>query len=378
MDDIKKNLDSDGLSIEEQIEVTEAVLDGLETVEAIPVEGESNELKEQYDELLRKYTGDHRKTLFEFCFNNNICYSIETFKKLTKEMSDEVLLKMPQIYLEAINSDEHLKDVSFFSQIKQKNFEKVYSVDYAISFLSEDDKKNRQIVIDIFSYDPFKEDSIEDQPQLYRDLAGMSNEGMRKDIAKQKAALSIVRSYSNIEKYQKKVRELTNEGSLDEDAQKQLESYMKVISNIQASVNQTAEKNNFTVKGIGSSGKGMLSDVMGEITEKGIDEGVTNFYDIATSKSIEEVANISFKAQLNQINLSKTDYSDILAEQCKIVKESQAKAAGAMEALRIAKEKIVKQELLDELAMDYKKKGISEREIREFISREYKLFDGEE
>lgn len=378
MDDIKKNLDSDGLSIEEQIEVTEAVLDGLETVEAIPVEGESNELKEQYDELLRKYTGDHRKTLFEFCFNNNICYSIETFKKLTKEMSDEVLLKMPQIYLEAINSDEHLKDVSFFSQIKQKNFEKVYSVDYAISFLSEDDKKNRQIVIDIFSYDPFKEDSIEDQPQLYRDLAGMSNEGMRKDIAKQKAALSIVRSYSNIEKYQKKVRELTNEGSLDEDAQKQLESYMKVISNIQASVNQTAEKNNFTVKGIGSSGKGMLSDVMGEIAEKGIDEGVTNFYDIATSKSIEEVANISFKAQLNQINLSKTDYSDILAEQCKIVKESQAKAAGAMEALRIAKEKIVKQELLDELAMDYKKKGISEREIREFISREYKLFDGEE
>lgn len=378
MDDIKKNLDSDGLSIEEQIEATEAVLDGLETVEAIPVEGESNELKEQYDELLRKYTGDHRKTLFEFCFNNNICYSIETFKKLTKEMSDEVLLKMPQIYLEAINSDEHLKDVSFFSQIKQKNFEKVYSVDYAISFLSEDDKKNRQIVIDIFSYDPFKEDSIEDQPQLYRDLAGMSNEGMRKDIAKQKAALSIVRSYSNIEKYQKKVRELTNEGSLDEDAQKQLESYMKVISNIQASVNQTAEKNNFTVKGIGSSGKGMLSDVMGEITEKGIDEGVTNFYDIATSKSIEEVANISFKAQLNQINLSKTDYSDILAEQCKIVKESQAKAAGAMEALRIAKEKIVKQELLDELAMDYKKKGISEREIREFISREYKLFDGEE
>lgn len=346
--------------------------------ESCAVVDEDTSLKEEYDELLRHYDGDHHKALFEFCFKHNICYCAEVYKEISKSAEDEVLLKMPFVYMVAVNSRENLKGVTFFSQIKQKNFEQLYSVDYGLSFLSEDDKKNRQIVIDIFSYDPFKDDAQEDRSQLYRDLAGMSNEGMRKDIAKQKAALSIVRSYSNIEKYQQKVRELTCSGDLDDSAQKQLESYMKVISNIQASVNQTAEKNNFTVKGIGTSGKGMLSDVMSEISEKGIDEGVTNFYDIATSKSIEEVANISFRAQLNQINLSKTDYSDILSEQCKMVKESQAKASSAMEALRLAKEKIVKQELLDELAMDYKKKGISEKEIEEFISREYKLYDGEE
>ena len=43
---------------------------------------------------------------------------------------------------------------------------------------------------------------------------------------------------------------------------------------------------------------------------------------------------------------------------------------------RLAKEKIVKQELLDELAYDYKKKGLSEEEIEEFIRREYHLQDG--
>ncbi len=332
----------------------------------------------EYGELVSKYVGDHKKALFEFCFKHNFCYCVEVYDNLIKSTEDDAPVNMPGVYVEAVKTNDNLKDVTFFSQIKQKNFEKLYSLEYSLFDLSEDDKKNRQIVIDVFSYDPFRDDPQEDRPQLYRDLAGMSNEGMRKDIAKQKAALSIVRSYSNIEKYQKKVRELAVEETLDDNAQKQMESYMKVISNIQASVNQTAEKNNFTVKGIGSSGKGMLCDVMGEISEKGIDEGVTNFYDIATSKSIEEVANISFRAQLNQINLSKTDYSDILSEQCKIVKESQAKATEAMEALRLAKEKIVKQELLEELAIDYKKKGISEKEIQEFISREYKLYDGED
>lgn len=363
------------LTVEEQV----AVLQSINEIEQSETAAEPEDPeKKEYDEILARNGGDHKKALFEYCFNNNICYCAEIYKSVTKNMDDGTILNMPHPYIEAIKADDNLSNVTFFSQIRQKNFEELYSNEYSLFSLSEDDKKNRQIVIDIFSYDPFKDDAQEDRPQLYRDLAGMSNEGMRKDIAKQKAALSIVRSYSNIEKYQKKVRELAVGGEMDENSQKQMESYMKVISNIQASVNQTAEKNNFTVKGIGSAGKGMLSDVMSEISEKGIDEGVTNFYDIATSKSIEEVANISFKAQLNQINLSKTDYSDILTEQCKIVKESQAKAASAMEALRLAKEKIAKQELLDELAIDYKKKGISEKEIKEFISREYKLYDGEE
>ena len=66
----------------------------------------------------------------------------------------------------------------------------------------------------------------------------------------------------------------------------------------------------------------MLSDVMNRVNDYGIDEGVVNFYDIATSRAIEEVANISFKAQLNQVGLSKTDYADILSQQSKIVREA--------------------------------------------------------
>ena len=234
------------------------------------------------------------------------------------------------------------------------------------------------MVVDILGTDPFAEDDPLDRPQLYRDAATILNDSMRKDLTKSRAALSIIRGYQNINKYQQKINEITKLETIDEDAQKQLDQYIKIQKTMQDSINQTAEKNNFTVKGIGSNGKGMLSDVMNQIEQKGIDEGITNFYDIETSRSIEEVANISFKAQLNQVSLSKTDYADIMSEQCILVRKAQRQAKDALEALRLAKEKITKQQLLQELELDYRKKGISEEEIEEFVGREYNLFDGKE
>lgn len=350
--------------IEEQVEKTE---------ESNPI---IQEQKEYFLMLLKHYKGDYKKSLFEFCYKYNIFYDSDTFYLLTKGGEDTVFQSFPKIYIDTINSDFRFKDLDFFSQLKMENFEIIYKEQKQLLGLDEDAKTNRIAILDIFAYDPFANDPIEDRPQLYRDLAGMANDSMRKDIAKQKAALNIVRSYKNIELYERKITELTNSGQVDEKAQEKLDSYMSIIAKIQDSVNKTAEKNNFTVKGIGSSGKGMLSEVMNTIEEKGIDEGITNFYDISTSRSIEEVADISFKAQLNQINLSKTDYADILSNQCELVREAQKKAKDAIEALRLAKEKITKQELLEELEYEYKRKNISEEDIKELINREFHLFDG--
>ena len=337
---------------------------------------EKTEERKEFESLLTKNGDDYRKAIFEYCFIHNIPYSERIFKRLN--VSDAAKEKFPEVYVDTVKEDHRCKDLTFFSQLKIDNFEKIYNeMEYAGS-LSEDDRKNRQIVIEVFSYDPFVNEPEIDRPQLYRDLAGLSSEAMRKDVAKQKAAISIVRSYGNIEKYQRRVAELTASGQLDEDTQKAMDQYLTLISKIQTNINQTAEKNNFTVKGIGSNGRGMLSDVLEQIDVRGIDEGVTNYYDIATSKSIEEIANISMKAQLNQVSLSKTDYVDIVNDQCKMVIEAQRKAKDACEALRLAKCKIVKQELLDELEEDYRRRGISEEEIKEFIGREYKLYSGDD
>ena len=359
-----EKIEREGSTSSEEIEVIEVPFE--EVVER--VESENRAL---YEQLLEKNDGSPKKAIFEFCFLKNIGYIGKIVNRLLKTPGP---VDMPNAYLKE-KGESKFADTTFFEQIRQENFEKIYSEDYAISILDEEDKKNRLQVIEILGYDPFADDKPEDQPQLYRDMTGMITESMRKDVAKARAALSIVRTYSNIDKYQKRINEITRSGAIDEETQKQLDQYIKIQKTMQDSINATAEKNNFTVKGIGTSGRGMLSDVMNQVNDYGIDEGIVNFYDIATSKSIEEVANISFKAQLNQVNLSKTDYADILAEQARIVKECQSKAKDALEALRLTKEKIVKQELLDELAEDYRKKGIKEDEIQEFINREFKMYE---
>jgi len=45
----------------------------------------------------------------------------------------------------------------------------------------------------------------------------MLTENMRKDVAKAKAALSIVRSYNNLEKYQKKINDIMKTGEVTEE-----------------------------------------------------------------------------------------------------------------------------------------------------------------
>ena len=334
--------------------------------------------------LLVECNGSSEDALFKYCFLHNICYSrvlarralIRAVESATDEDgADAPQVDIPEIYQNEVAADVGFAGRDFFSQLKRENFERIYEEQQEIGGLDEETAKNRMSVIEILAYDPFADDAKEDRPQLYRDMAAMLTEGMRKDVAKAKAALSIVRGYSNLEKYQRKINELMQVAAIDDASQKTLDQLIKVQKTLQDSINQTAERNNFTVKGIGTSGQGMLSDVMNRISDYGIDEGVVNFYDIATSRAIEEVANLSFKAQLNQVNLSKTDYADILSQQAQMVKEAQARARDALEGLRLAKEKIKKQRLLDELAKDYRKKGISEKEIEAFINREYRLYD---
>ena len=329
----------------------------------------------EYKKLLGAFGEESLRKIFKYCFENNLHFSNKAVRMVligcSEEDTDEQLCEK---YKAAVEADEKITDKTFFGQLRLENFEKIYAEDYAVSLLDEEDKKNRMQVIDILGYDPFKDDTLQDQPQLYRDLAGMLTENMRKDVAKAKAALTIVRGYSNLEKYQRKINDIMKSGKTDDDTQKTLDQLIKIQKTLTDSINSTSEKHSFIVKGLGNGGQGMLSDVMERVSTFGIDEGVTNFYDIATSKAIEELANISFRAQLNQVNLSKTDYADIIAQQAQIVKEAQDKTRKAVEALRIAKEKLKKQELIEELALEYRKKGIKENELQDFINREYKMY----
>ena len=222
------NLDEEDIEeIPEDVVVTEEENDSPE--DDTPVEP-LVEIKRRYKKLLQSYNGNVEDAIFQTCYENNIFYD-ETLlrKKFLKTRDDEILMKMPEVYIWEIQSDPKYEGLTFFSQLKRPNFEKIYSEDLSLLNLSEDDKKNRQQIINILGYDPFKNDPAEERPQLYRDLSGMLTDSMRKDIPKQKAAVEIVRNYANITRYQKRVTELMTSGQLDADTQEELDNLLSFM-----------------------------------------------------------------------------------------------------------------------------------------------------
>ena len=357
------------LTNEEMVEMAEV----YESTVADKPESESDE----YLKLVQKYGGDHQHAIFEYCFRKNIPFSEENFYLVTKGGNDEAFAKLPQIYVDTVRADIRFNDITFFDQLKMENFEHIYSEEFAVAGLPEESRKDREQIIKIIGYDPFEEHPIEDKPQLYRDLTGMLTDSMRKDIPRSKAAVEVVTGYNNIRKYQNNVNRIINSGQLDDDTQKQLDKQLEMIAKMTASVLAISEKNGFSnSRALGSNGKGMLSDVMNTIDEHMYDPGITNYFDIATSESIKQISDISVKSMLNQVKLTGQEYVDILAEQNKMVHEAQSNMRALKEALRIAKSLITKDKLIEQLKVEYRKKGISEEDIDEFINREYDMWDG--
>ncbi len=363
--------------------MTEEMLTDAEVVEVAEAIEEANDQpdntksEDEYLLLVQKYSGDHKHAIFEYCFKHNIAFAEDIFALVTKGGGDEAYAKLPKIYVDTVKADIRFNGITFFDQIKMENFEQIYSEELVVAGLPEESRKDREQIIKIIGYDPFDQHPIDDKPQLYRDLTGMLTDSMRKDIPRAKAAVEVVTGYNNIRKYQNNVNRIINSGQLDDDTQKQLDKQLEMIAKMTTSVLAISEKNGFSnSRALGSNGKGMLSDVMNTIDEHMYDPGITNYYDIATSKSIEQISDISVKSMLNQIKLTGQDYVDILVEQNKIVHEAQSKVREMKEALRIAKSLITKDKLIEQLRKQYQQKGIAEEDIDEFINREYDLWDG--
>lgn len=314
--------------------------------------------------------------MFEVCFKFNMFYDWRLLSTiLVKERSSKLTSSVILKYVTALKDDSKYSKKDFFWQLNRMNFERLGEENLDLLSLNEEDLKNRQQVISILGYDPFKDEAIGNKSVLYHDLSGLLDESCRKDISRQKAAIIIAKNYLRINQYLKKENEYSDEDVSEENVKK-IAFYQEQRVKLQDSTNKLAKENGFSgVKALGQNGRGTLSDVMSQVENKNFDAGITNFYDQATSKSIAEIARISFKAEMNQLKFSDVDYADILAQQADIVHKSQAKAREALEALRIAKEKIKKQELLEEYRKTLKRKGIDEKDIEDFVLQEYDLWE---
>lgn len=332
-----------------------------------------------FSSLLFKYNGDLRKALFEWCFSNNIIYDDAVITDLIEKTSTAMTPKIADTYLGIINSDEFKKDKTFFSQIKLDNFVELSSDNLIESGLTEAGKAERSKIMQIIGYDPFRKNPEEDRPALYHDLAGMLTETMHNDIPKQKAAIMLVQNYANLDKYNKRLRGLTQQEADGHDVDpKEVKDVSSVITQLQSSINQTAKENSFTgAKTIGE-GRGTISSIMDKIDSDSIDLGKTNAFDIKTAAAMQQVADLSFAAMAKQLNLQDSDYAAMVAEQAKTIKDQTKMLEESREELRLARAEITKQSLLDEFGEMCKRKGLSDQDIDDYINEKLILHGGED
>lgn len=311
------------------------------------------------------------KALFQFCATLDLYYDPDVIQDIT-------VVDMPSFVAKYYDKISHGKTSVIYgfadsrAIITPSNNQSKSNDDE--NGLSEEDKKNRMDILSNFHYDPFENEPLQERKKLYRNLCTMSDPAMSNDLVKQRAAIEIVRTFSRIDRWTDAINELSS------DPQTMLQNNRDIKTLIDAKAKETDMITKFskdhgfaeryaTAK---SKGAGTLTATIRDMEEFDYDDGKVNFFDIKTSESISQAAEISTVAIFKQLNLSEADYVDMLKRQKEKLEELYKENDRLKEENRLIYKQITKQELLEELSEELKKKGMDKDEINNVIMSEIK------
>ena len=214
------------------------------------------------------------------------------------------------------------------------------------------DISNYRMVVKMVGYDPFDWETDENRKILYSNLLGMLDEGMEQDEVKLQAAIQIVISYLRVGELNKQQRQKERDGASAVE--------LKAISDLKAkemnAITQFAKDNGFSERYsiAKSKGENSFTGIMNKMDETKFEDALVNKYDIATSSTIQQAADASFKAIMSQLSLGEAEVWQTCAEQLKTIDELRRENMTLTENLRTTKY---------ELAKKKKKKEAMERNV---------------
>ena len=199
-------------------------------------------------------------------------------------------------------------------------------------------KQNKHDVIKVLGYDPFQYDCEEDKPLLYSKLCGYFDE-TNDDEFLIASAVEVVKLQNQTEKINNAIAKYQS----DTKSMVQNAAAIKTLMNIKKDASGTAlalaKDNGFSQNFNKKKSKGSTtwSGRVKELKEMGLREQEINAFDVGTAAGMQQVANASMRAILDEIVLDDTDYTEIIATQRDELVKTQNKCAAAMEEARILK-----------------------------------------
>ena len=185
-------------------------------------------------------------------------------------------------------------------------------------------EKNRKDVIRLLGYDPFEGEKLEDQPLLYSQLIGFLDTGGdgNDDMMRTSSAITIVRGFSQQAKIDDKIAKAMANTSVNAS---ELKILLDSKKNLSATISQLAEQSCLSLKHNKNASKGenTWTGKIKKLKELNLREAEVNGFDIGTCRGMQQVLEMSDASIMRQLSLDESEWSDMVAEQRKMLVAAQ-------------------------------------------------------
>ena len=199
--------------------------------------------------------------------------------------------------------------------------------------------KNKEDVVRLVSYDPFEKEDIADQPFLYSQLLGLldSSEDANEDMMRTSSAISIVRGFLQQAKIDDTVSKLMCDISKIESNSATIKSLQESKAKITSVITSLAQDSCISLKHNKNAKKGenTWTGKIKKIKELNLREGEVNGFDMETCKAMRQVMDLSNASIMKTLNLDESEWSDMVAEQRKMIGDLQYQLDKYIEISRI-------------------------------------------
>ena len=203
--------------------------------------------------------------------------------------------------------------------------------------VNEEYKTNRRDVIRLTGYDPFANYPIEeDKPMLYAQVVSFIDEETKNDGMKMNAVIQIVKSFNQISKINDAIDELSSDTMKLNNNNGTIKQLADTVSKLLSGANALAKDNGISVNFNNNKSKGQntLTGKMKELDLIGFRDAKINMYDIDYCRGMQQVANISCKAQVDQIGFDENVMNEISNIRRELVDNLQKERDKAVERAR--------------------------------------------
>lgn len=274
-------------------------------------------------------TGDIQGAIYSLCRLLDIPFLKGIYESSMMEaVYDKQLTKMQnglniwKKYIKTINSLKNYKGYTFENgEIPVKQDEPITNnIVKQVKITEEDlevklrDKQNREDIIKIIGYDPFVNEKDEDKSYFYSRLIDMIDEDMQNDSMKLTSVISIIKAQKQVDKIDDAISELMKNPLTMIQKAGDIKLLTATKKELQKSILDTAKDNRISdlYSGTKTTGANTLSGIVKKLKELDLTESQVNLYDIQTSQGMLQVARLSNKAIVEQLNYAENEYADMV------------------------------------------------------------------